>query len=182
MDAPPRRIAVRTELVKEFLVDRLVERVVAELDEELGDETGRAVDAVFDTGSEPAIEVARTLGRHGYLARVAETELFEPARSPAPGLAEMLRESPVDALSRRLAAEEPLELPSPDAGPWTSWRVPGPGGHVRHFVAVECIRRALGGRPAPEGLDGAALKRCWFYGFYVRCCEEVRSSPSPSES
>ena len=172
-----RRIAVRSELVKEFLVDRLVQRVVAALDEELPNGTETVLDAVLDNGSDAAVEVARTLARHGYQARVAETDLFEPARLPTPELAEIVEESGADAASHRLAAEEPLELPMPDAEGWTSWRVPGPGGHVRHFVATECIRRALGGRPAPDRLDGRALKRCWFYGFYVRCCEEVGSSP-----
>lgn len=42
------------------------------------------------------------------------------------------------------ARAEPLGKPSPDEEAAMSWRVPGPGGHVRHF-----------------------LVRPWLYGFYV---------------
>ncbi|HEV3376582.1 MAG TPA: hypothetical protein VG126_04820, partial [Thermoleophilaceae bacterium] len=108
-------------------------------------------------------------------ARVVEAELFEPARSPAPGLADTLgerlaagaeRQAAVEAVARELAAQEPLERPDPSDAGAVTWRVPGPGGHVRHYVA----RRLIG--PGDPG-----LKRDFVYGFVVRCCEEaLRSS------
>jgi hypothetical protein len=163
----PGHIAVRTELVREHLVERLLGCV----DERaaLDPDVPPALDAV--PASPPAIEVARKLARRGYLGRLAETDLFPAARGPTPGLREQLRGSSLETLSAELALAEPAERPDPRAAGWTSWRVPGPGGHVRHFLALEEVRAT---RPLPSGLD--APKACWFYGFYIRCCEEALES------
>jgi hypothetical protein len=123
------------------------------------------------------------LAQLGYTSRMAETELFEPARKPMPWLAELLKERmEADAdrvhagaqLSRELAAEEPDEKPDPGEG---SWRVPGPGGHVRHFLALSAadeLRQGRGnGEPAiTRELSAGEAKRCFLYGFYARCYQE----------
>lgn len=135
----------------------------------------------------PEPECSAIVARAGYLARVVERELFEPARAPMPGLAENLRKrleegSPWQeastAVARELASGEPLERPAPDDPVAVSWRVPGPGGHVRHYVA-QCLiaeRLPIGHcRPTDEA-GQAALKRDFMYGFMLRCCEEARPS------
>jgi len=84
-----------------------------------------------------------------------------------------------------LAAEEPLPKPNPDDERATSWKVPGPGGHVRHYVVAAAIADALSGDHNGQGGlpgqvdDAAALKRCWMSGFLGRCCEEAVPPASP---
>ena len=53
-----------------------------------------------------------------------------------------------------------------------SWRVPGPGGHVRHFLARRTIEEYLREADAPVE-SPEELKRPWMYGFFVRACEEA---------
>jgi hypothetical protein len=152
----------------------MVERIVADALADAGVE-GEAEPALAAVpGDAPA---AAELACAGYRSRAAETAMFERARAPIPGLAERLLSArtgdPLAAMvatSAELAALEPAERPDPSAAAWTSWGVPGPGGHVRHYVAAECAER-LGGESSPE------LKRCWMYGFYVRCCEEALAEP-----
>ena len=155
-----RRIAVRAELVKELLVGRILDAVDQR-------SPGPAPEAVAEAGGRFGVPAgpAEELARRGYLCRVVERELFEPARAPTPWLAEALKDRTPADLSAELAGEEPADRPSPPEG---SWRVPGPGGHVRHFVAIETAVRL----PPPRGVDPALLKRCWLYGFYLCCCEE----------
>jgi hypothetical protein len=106
-------------------------------------------------------EPEATLERMGYLTRVVETELFEAARAPMPWLAELSAgRGPAD-VAEELAAAEPLGAPDPADPSAATWRVPGPGGHVRHLVAM----LALGER-------GQEAKREWLRGFFRRCCEE----------
>ena len=136
------------------------------------------------TAPPEAIELAASLARLGYLTRAAETELFEPARRRTPWLSRKLEdqgEAPAEAIvevSRELARSELEDRPEPDGGA-PSWRVPGPGGHVRHYVAIEtAARRApkdAEGKPRlGQGLYSALeLKRCWMLGFFVRCCEDA---------
>jgi hypothetical protein len=161
----PNAIAVKTALVKRVLVPQIVDAVEARM-------ASVAVAEAFDP--EDAGEEALALARAGYATRVVEHELFEPARRPAPGLAEDLlrherrhgdRRSAVVELSRELAATEPPRRPDPHEGT-ASWRVPGPGGHVRHYVALE-----LGRRLAAGGED-LVRKRNFMFGFFLRCCEE----------
>ncbi len=134
---------------------------------------------MLEAGPDP-----RELARLGYASRLAETELFEPARQPMPWLGEMLEErigsggrraEAIAGLSRELAAEEPDGKPDPPEG---SWRVPGPGGHVRHFLALaaadELAHQDTNGEPPIGGdLTPAEAKRCFLYGFYARACEEA---------
>ncbi len=169
----PQVISVKTELVLEQLVSRVLGRA---LDLGSGDLAAEA-EEVLAAAPEP-----RELARIGYASRVAETEMFEPARRPLPWLAKMLsrpddegdRSAAVIAVCRELAAEEPEGKPDPGEG---SWRVPGPGGHVRHYLALAAadeLRRGHGnGEPAiSRELSAGEAKRCFLYGFYARCCEE----------
>jgi hypothetical protein len=166
---------VKTELVLEQLVSRVLGRALELRAKGLppgGDE-------VIEAGPEPA-----ELARIGYRSRIAETEMFEPARKPMPWLAEMLdqrTDSGAEAtaeLCRELAAEEPDDKPDPRQG---SWRVPGPGGHVRHFLALAAadeLRHGTGDgeRPIMRELSTGEAKRCFLYGFYARCCEEAEAA------
>jgi len=129
---------------------------------------------------EPALD--RDLRRAGYLARIVEVEIFEPARPNAPWAPEMLEQryarcgdwtAAVAGICTELALAEPVDKPSPDDPDAMSWQVPGPGGHVRHHVARRTIGELLRDREdAIEG-DPADLKRPWMYGFFVRTCEEA---------
>jgi hypothetical protein len=157
---------VRTELV----LDQLVSRVLGRALELQSAPPSEPADALLAEGPEP-IELSRL----GYASRVAETELFEPARQPMAGLS--LRIDAGDGwaeICRELAADEPDGKPDPGEG---SWRVPGPGGHVRHFLALaaadEVIHGNAGGDPATRELSAGEAKRCFLFGLYVRCCEEA---------
>ena len=101
---------------------------------------------------------AEWLEEMGFHARALEVERFAPAREPMPWIA--------GADPGELAAQEPLGRPDPGDAP--SWRVPGPGGHVRHYLALR----------ATAGLQGdpLQLKRAWMRGFFRHCVEEAKSS------
>ena len=139
----PGLISVHAGVLKDVLVDRIA--------------TGARERAAGDDTPE----------RLGYEMRNVEHELFAPAREPAGWLASALREriaagasepSAIAALSAELADAEPAGKPAPDDESAASWRIPGPGGHVRHFVSLQA---------AP------ASKRDFLYGFFRRCCEEA---------
>jgi hypothetical protein len=130
-------------------------------------------------GSHPQLEA--DLCHAGYLARVVEVELFEPARQPAEWVPGLLTErfastgswdQAVADTCAELARLEPLGKPSLDDEAAVSWRVPGPGGHVRHYLARRTIEDYLQGAAAPVE-DPAELKRPWLYGFLVSACEEA---------
>jgi hypothetical protein len=158
---------VRTELVLEQLVSRLLGRAL----ELRSQEPGPGLSAALEAGPEP-----RELVRLGYASRLAETEMFEPARKSMPWLSQRVNAGePIPEIGRGLAAEEPDEKPDPGEG---SWRVPGPGGHVRHFLALAAADEVIQGdsnrHPAPSReLSAGEAKRCFLYGFYVGCCEEA---------
>lgn len=162
---------VRTELVLDQLVSRVLGRAL-----ELRSET-------FDPETERVLEAApepKALARIGYSSRLAETELFEPARKPMPWLVGLCDSSSPAAISRELAAEEPDGKPNPGEG---SWRVPGPGGHVRHFLALAAADDLAHGEGNGEPelkreLSTGEAKRCFLYGFYARCCEEAPATSS----
>lgn len=163
---------VRTELVLEQLVSRVLGRALELRSQEFGPETK----AVLEAAPEP-----HGLARIGYASRLAETEMFEPARQPMPWLSERVNagESIAD-VCRKLAAEEPDDKPDPGEG---SWRVPGPGGHVRHFLSLaaadEVVHGDSNGQPSSDReLSAGEAKRCFLFGFYARCCEEVSDVPS----
>ena len=185
MSTERRRIAVRTELVKEFLLDRLFDEVERTSPGELAPPVAAALDAALERlveqprgeALEEGAALAAAVARRGYLARLAETELFDAARAPSPWLGELLRGREAADVATDLALAEPPGKPEPHDEGATSWRIPGPGGHVRHYLALQTARHLLprtvdGRRRYPEPLDETALKRCWLFGFYVRCCEE----------
>ena len=111
------------------------------------------------------------LASMGFQARAVEVERFAPAREPIPWLAERLARpgATAERVARELAAEEPLSRPEPPDAP--SWRIPGPGGHVRYFLA----RRAV----TERGLEWAEPGKCaWMTGFFLHCCEAAGLPPS----
>lgn len=129
--------------------------------------------------NDPALD--RALRVCGYIARMVEVDLFEPARRFAEWVPERIdahrarardMDEAVAALCGELATAEPVEKPDPDDPAAMSWRVPGPGGHVRHYVARRAIEEVLRGREDPIEGEPADLKRAWMYGFFVRTCEE----------
>jgi hypothetical protein len=188
----PGRIAVEPELVREHVVLPLKSRAMEILEgsrpealEEGWEEARRALapEAGHDRDAE---RLARALAEAGYACRQAEREMFEPARHEIPWL-----EEEVDARTAaghdsepawrtaciELALTEPEERPSPDSAA-VSWRVPGPGAHVRHLVAFEVAdelteRLTPGSSEPPPGISRRRdVKRCFLYGFLVRCWEE----------
>lgn len=184
---------VQVEVIKEILVDRILSDALERYPGEPPAVVKDALEAELDLPVCDGGALDVRMRRIGYLSRIVEAEMFEPAREPMEGLAEdltkRLRETEdwsaaASALSLELARAEPLPKPSPDDARATSWKVPGPGGHVRHFVVAAAIADSLSGDMdgrggLPEGVDDAAeLKRSWMYGFLVRCCEQALP-PSP---
>jgi len=171
-----RLMSVRSELVRVTMVETIRARTLARVGEPLP----VPVADVLDSARRP------DLARAGYFTRVVETELFAPAREPSAWIAQRLRSiaepdalrrlaeagSPWPPVVRELAAglaeREPTERPDPENADAVTWRIPGPGGHVRHYVALELI--GDGGDPA--------LKREVVHGLVVRCLEEAIANPA----
>ena len=154
MSQSPSLISVRSDVAASLLIDGMFDEAVIRAADQLPATTETMLTRAGDA------HVARL----GYLARVIELERFEVARVPVPWLLDHLvtqAEQPIVDICLALAADEPLAKSAPGDGAPT-WRIPGPGGHVRHFLAV----RAFGDGP-PE------LKRSWLFGFLVRCCEDI---------
>ena len=178
---------VQVEVIKEVLVDRILGGALERYPPDPPVAVNDALEADVDLPACDGGALDLRMRRIGYLTRIVEADLFEPAREPMEGLAEDLSRklaeledwsAAASAQSADLAREEPLPKPNPADENATSWKVPGPGGHVRHYVVAAAIADSmsgdmdgLGGLAA--GVDDAAeLKRCWMYGFLVRCCEE----------
>lgn len=182
-DTRPGVISVDSGLVGKTLVEAVFVRVQERAAPAPAEPAGSALDdadLALVGNDEAALEMA--LRRAGYLARVVEAELFEPAREAADWLAPRLQEqrgptgdwtSAIGALCAQLARAEPVAKPHPDDAAAATWRVPGPGGHVRHFLARRTIEELLQGRDRPVTGDPADLKIPWVYGFFVRACEEI---------
>lgn len=185
---------VQVEVIKEVLVDRILGGALERYPGDPQETVKQALEAAVDLPVCDGRALDFRLRRIGFLSRIVETELFDPAREPMEGLAddlsgrlERLEDWPaaVCALSTDLARMEPLPKPSPTDQCATSWKVPGPGGHVRHYVVAAAIADGLGAEGnghggLPGGIEDAAeLKRCWTYGFIVRCCEEALPPASP---
>ena len=185
MTTPPEGlVAVDAGLVGQTLVEAVLARVQQLATPRATPVGGEALDdpdLTLTSPGEGRLEMA--LRRAGYLARAAEVELFEPARQPATWLSELLLQKhiaqdsgPVAALTAacaQLARAEPVGKPHPDDPAAATWRIPGPGGHVRHYVARRTIEDELQGRDRPVDGDPADLKIAWVYGFLIRACEEV---------
>jgi len=170
-----RVMSVRSELVRVTMVDTIRERASGRVESPLPE----PVASVLDAAGRP------DLARAGYFVRVVETELFAPAREPATWIAEELRAvaeggelrrlagagsawpQAVRELAHGLADREPVQRPDPDDPDAVTWRIPGPGGHVRHYVALALV----GDHGDPS------LKRDVVFGFLVRCCEDVIAKP-----
>ena len=180
---PPGLVAVDAGLVGKTLVEAVLARV-QELDAPTpSPAAGEALDdpdlSLF-SGDEGRLEMR--LRRAGYLARVAEVALFDPAKQPVPWLTTQLAErlaagadeaAALTAACAELARAEPVGKPHPDDPAAATWRVPGPGGHVRHYVARRTIEDELQGRDRPLDGEPADLKIPWVYGFFVRACEDA---------
>jgi len=160
-------ISVRTQVVLDTLVGSIAEAVADRAEQPL----------------DPAIEAAlrsagaareQRMARAGYLARGVEVERFARAREPMPWLAERAAldrdadwSEAAAGLAAELAAAEPRERPDPGDDAAVTWKVPGPGGHVRHYLA---LRAASHDEGMPALLEG---KRPWLIGFLVHCIEEA---------
>jgi len=174
-------VPVDTGLVLQTLVERMFGLVEGRRDDRPPEPVAALLTATDPRLTEAEPQLEADLRHAGYLARVVEVELFEPARQPADWIPEMLTErftstaswdDAVAAVCEELARSEPLGKPSPDDEAARSWQVPGPGGHVRHYLARRTIEDYLSGAEAPPVEDPAELKRPWLYGFFVRACEE----------
>ncbi len=190
--ARPGVIAVDAGLVGKTLVEAVFTRV-QQLDAPMpSPPAGPALDdpdLALAANDEARLEMQ--LRRAGYLARVVEAELFEPARRPATWLAARVRDrcgdgedvqAALQATCAELARAEPVGKPHPDDPAAATWRIPGPGGHVRHYLARRTIEELLQGRDRPLDGDPADLKIPWVYGFLVRACEEALTHPAPASS
>jgi hypothetical protein len=179
----PGVVAVDAGLVAKTLVDAVCNRVSDRPDPEPVGAAGEALeDLELEFVSKDEGRVEMQLRRAGYLARDVEIELFDPAKSPPAWLEPRLRErlatdgdwtATIRSVCAELARAEPVGKPHPDDPAATTWRIPGPGGHVRHYVARRSIEEHLQGRDRPFNGDPADLKIPWTYGFLVRACEEV---------
>jgi len=173
-------IAVRTELVLQELVESIAAEAGARAAKPLAAEAEEALEAaptVLDAAQpldDGAREALTRLARAGWYARMREVERFEPARRPpSAALAEAIRKgdwASATATCVSLATQEPLERPKPDDLAAASWRVPGPGGHVRHYVALLAIGSSPEAVDAARALghdDPTPLKRVWLLGFLL---------------
>lgn len=143
--------------------EHLLERIAAAVEERAAAGLPQAVEERL-AAVPNAFAGAEALARRGYLTRVVETELFTAAREPPPWPA--ASPEAIAEAAAGLAAAEPPGRPAPDDERAATWRVPGPGGHVRHYLALAAARRL-----APD-VSPEAAKRAWLYGFFSRCCEE----------
>ena len=179
---------VQVEVIKEVLVDKILGDALERYPGDPPAPVEKALEADLDLPVCDGGALDLRMRRIGYLTRIVEAEMFDPARQPMEGLAADLTErlgegedwsAAASALSLELAGKEPLPKPNPADDSATSWKVPGPGGHVRHYVVAAAIADSMSGdmngqTRLPEGVEDAAeLKRPWLYGFLVRCCEEA---------
>jgi len=170
------------------VLDTLVEKVHDLVSDRLHEKPPEAILPALDSKEQlvvatkyPAVD--RGLRRAGYFTRVIEVEIFEPAQSIAEWIPEKLEErfaktedwtEAIVSICIEIARAEPVEKPNPDDENAWSWRVPGPGGHVRHYLSRRAIGDELTKDPEQGPVsDPAELKQPWIYGFFVRACEEA---------
>ena len=182
-DEPSGLFKVDSALVRDTMVEAIHEKVEARRREGPPESIQAVLEAEGpQTGCEDA-KLDKGLRYAGYLARVVEVEMFEPARRTAEWIPEMLQERLTETGDRSralieactdLANSEPLGKPAHDDERARTWRIPGPGGHVRHYVSSRAIGEELGRVNAIAEIgDPSELKRLWLYGFFVRACEEA---------
>jgi len=165
----PSLISVQARVVKETLVGSLADAVAARLSLPLEAPVEAALSARPDGP-------LRLLARAGFHARAIQLERFEPARAPVTWLGAELRgrrtegvgwSEAASVVASELARDEPADRPDPGDERAVTWKIPGPGGHVRHFVAERAhADYALGESPGDA-------KRAWVLGFLVHCCVEA---------
>ena len=192
-DEPSGLFQVDSALVRDTIVEGIHEKVEARRREGPPEHILPVLeaDAGLETGCQDA-KLDKGLRHAGYLTRVVEVEMFEPARRTADWISEMLRERLADredwsdAVAEAcvdLANSEPLGKPSPDDERARTWRIPGPGGHVRHYMSSRAIGEELARVNAIAEIgDPSELKRLWLYGFFVRACEEALPPESEAGS
>ena len=177
-----RYVPVNTSVLLQTLVEAVHEQVEERRTERALLKTPPALQADHSLIGENDPALDRALRTCGYLARLVEVELFEPAQRTAEWVPARVRESytragtideAISELCFELAVAEPIGKPSPEDPAAMTWQVPGPGGHVRHFLARRAIEELLRGREDPIDGEPADLKRSWVYGFLVRTCEEA---------
>jgi hypothetical protein len=178
------------------VLDTLVEKVHDLVDERLEKEPPATILPTLDSKEQlvvatkyPAVD--RRLRRAGYFTRVIEVEIFEPAQSVAEWIPEKLEErlekhgnasDAIVSICTEIAKAEPIDKPDPDDENAWSWRIPGPGGHVRHYLSRRAIGDALTRDPEQGPVnDPAELKRPWIYGFFVAACEEALPPEAPAD-
>jgi len=161
MDGPG-LISVRTEVVLDVLIGSLARAVAERMADPLPGWAEAALPAAAGLveGDPPPAEIPVGLARAGWHARLVEEERFERAREQ-----DLLLTATLDGVEAcaQLARREPLGRPDPDDEHAVTWRVPGPGGHVRHYLAERAIAALPTARQAP------VLKRCWVFGFLLAC-------------
>lgn len=169
-------ISVRTQVVLDVLVGSIAEAVALRGGQRLDASIESALAAAGD-------DRERRLARAGYLARGIEVERFERAREPMPWLAERTSRDgsaswseAAGALAAELAETEPRERPEPQDERAVTWKVPGPGGHVRHYLALRAASDDDG------DLAHLDAKRPWLVGFLVHCIEETSPPPGAAVS
>jgi hypothetical protein len=157
------------------LFDAARDRAVEPLEEALEHTLRRAPDTVGVSDGRPDLVSALTgLARLGRETRGAELDRFAVARDrPGEDLVASLTAGDLPhaaGVCVELARAEPAARPEPADPNSVSWQIPGPGGHVRHYVALRCV----GALPAAANVvraagvaDPAELKRAWLYGFLV---------------
>lgn len=163
---------VREHLVRSLLEDarrlRSIEPHPTAIDEPLADYLATLTEA-------PEPELAARVAALGYFARRVEMERFAPARAEMTWVGEGLVGGGTAAqVALALALAEPEGRPEP-AERSATWRVPGPGGHVRHYLGLES---AAAESPGASAAIAAALRRCWLLGFFARCLEESHPESS----
>ena len=124
--------------------------------------------------------VAQSVVRFGYLTRRIEVEDVGPLDDPHPGFPELLdrcleegkdEDDPVTAACINWALREP-EHPESDE-PSLLWLIPGVGGQMRDQLSEYAVISLSPEGGLPEGVSLGELKKCWRFGFFYRCCEEV---------
>jgi hypothetical protein len=181
VDEKRQLMSVRTEVVLETLVGEITAAVQRRFAAPLPDDVEAALagardrldPAMRDGSASPA--VATRAARAGFLARVVERELFARAREPAPALYAELVDG--EEAAAALASREALARPDPSDPDAVTWRVPGPGGHVRHYVAEGLLESECGVDASTGAGERTTLKRCWIYGFLLACMREDRGAP-----
>lgn len=166
-------ISVRTDVVMDVLVGSMAEEVAGRMGSSppsVAPARAGWADATDDPAAARAASAvaqgaAADVAEAGWLARAVELERFPKAHEPIPAQLGQL----VDRAAE-LARAEPLSRPEPDDENSVTWRIPGPGGHVRHYLALRAIADLAGAPPVAEALglpDRSSLKRCWVFGFVL---------------